>query len=495
LRDEPFTGARELELRLMEKQKLSISEYHGLAKNSLWGIASNISLVFVLVLTVLASRVLGDSVFGQYTFLLAVTTLLVDLSVLGTTDFVSIVVAREPGRTREMVANVVGLRIPASVLFVVVCLGIAWLSMPEAIWAALLISLDWVVRTVIHLLRGVLRARNVFRWDTQVATIERLAVLVCGGSGLFLFRSLNGLAVGYLVGRLVGMAASIHAYYRLGEVLRFRFQLEQWRRLIRGGLLIGVRGMLKGVSFRVDAFMLGLMRASSEVGWYGAAFKFLEASFFIQDAVGASFQPAISRAFGRKKRKTIAELYGRGLKVLLIVAGFATAAGVAYSYELIAFVFGTEYVNASSALMILICALPFVYCSMTSIVLLDAVGSQGRTVTFFAISVVLNLGLNLLLIPLYGYIGAAITTVVTEVFLAVALTWHSFRSGYVFPMVWVYGPLAASLAFIALALTLPTVIGALAGTVVFAATLLLMGVFDEADFGYGRDLLVRIKVL
>jgi O-antigen/teichoic acid export membrane protein len=477
----------------MEKETISASQYDGLARNSLWAITSNISLVFVLVLTVLASRVLGDAVFGQYTFLLAVTTLLVDLSVLGTTDFVSIIVAREPERTSEMVANILGLRIPASLLFVIVCVAIAWLVMPAALWGAVLISLDWVVRTVIHLLRGVLRARNVFRWDTQVATVERLAVLVLGAAGLFLFRNLTGFALGYLAGRLVGLLACIHAYYRLGEVLRLGFQFDQWRWLIRGGYLIGIRGMLKGVSFRVDAFMLGLLRASSEVGWYGAAFKFLEASFFIQDAIGASFQPAISRAFGKNNRELIAELFGRGLKVLLIVAGFATAIGVVYSYELISFIFGSDYVNATNALRILICALPFVYCSMTCIVMLDAVGSQSRTVGFFAVSVVLNLGLNLLLIPRYGYLGAAFTTIVTEVFLAVALTWFSFRIGYKFPSVWIYGPVAASLVFISLALVLPPALGILAGTGAFLAVLLILGVFDDADFGYGRNLLVKLR--
>lgn len=476
----------------MEKEKFSVSQYHGLAKNSLWGITSNISLVFVLALTVLASRVLGDAVFGQYTFLLAVTTLLVDLSVLGTTNFVSIIVAREPERTSEMVANILGLRIPASLLFVIVCLSIAFVSMPEVLLAALLISLDWVVRTVIHLLRGVLRARNMFRWDTQVATIERLAVLVFGGLGLLFFRNLTGFAFGYLVGRIVGMLACIRAYYRLGEVLRFAFQHDQWRWIMKGGFPIGVRGMLNGVSFRIDAFVLGLLRASSEVGWYGAAFKFLEASFFIQDAIGASFQPAISRAFGKHNREMIAELYGRGLKVLLIVAGFATAVGFAYANELVILVFGHDYANASSALRILIWALPFVYGSMTSIVLLDAVGSQSRTVAFFAISVVVNLVLNLLLIPRYGFLGAAMTTIVTEVFLAIVLIWFSFRSGYVFPVAWVYGPLAASLAFITFALVLPLAIGAIVGAGAFIVVLLILGVFDEADFGYGRNLMIRI---
>ena len=58
----------------MDRKTLSVPDYDRLVKNSLWIIISNLSLVFTLALTVLASRVLGDSVFGQYIFLLAIAT-------------------------------------------------------------------------------------------------------------------------------------------------------------------------------------------------------------------------------------------------------------------------------------------------------------------------------------------------------------------------------------------------------------------------------------
>jgi len=75
-------------------------------------------MLFVLALTIFASRLLGDSVFGQYVYLLAVTTILSELCVLGTTDYASILIAQEAEKTSLIMANTLGMRIPSSILYI-----------------------------------------------------------------------------------------------------------------------------------------------------------------------------------------------------------------------------------------------------------------------------------------------------------------------------------------------------------------------------------------
>jgi O-antigen/teichoic acid export membrane protein len=476
------------------QEKISISQYHTLAKNSLWVMLSNLSLGFVLLMTVISSRVLGDVVFGQYTFLLAIATILVDLSVLGTTDYVSIIVAREPDRTGELVANSFGLRIIFGSVYLAVCMLVVWLSMPFALLAGFFIAIDWVVRTLTHMLRGVLRARNRYGWDTRAVSIERLAVLVCASIGLLLTQRLEYFALGFFIGRLVGFWACLHAYKRLGEQVWVEYKPETWKGIIRGGFPIGFRGMLKGISFRVDAFVLGLMRITAEVGWYGAAYKFLEAGFLFQDAVGGSFQPAISRAFGQKNPRLVADLYGRAYKLLLIVGGLTAAFLFVNAEPIVMVIFGIEYINAVNALRILIWAMPLVFGTLTSIVLLDSVGAQGRTVPFFIISTSMNLALNLALIPYIGYMGAALTTVVTESFLSAILIYTVFRSGYRFPLTWLLGPVCAAVVFTVIGLLLQpfNLLGATIGLTAYILTLVFMKVFDQVDLGYGRQLILRL---
>jgi len=482
----------------MANQNSDTEQYHALAKNSLWVLVSQLSMVFILLLTILASRILGDHAFGQYVFLLAVSTILADLSVLGTTDYAAIRVARESHRTAHIVANALGLRIPLLIIFLAASEFVTWLSMPEALLAGLFIALDWAARTIIHLLRGVLRSRNRFGSDARVATIERVSVLICAATALYIDETLVSFAVGFFVGRFAGLLACFAAYLQLGERLYIAFDQHEWERLFRGGCPIGVRGVLKGISFRIDAIMLGFLQPLAEVGWYGAAYKLLEASFLFQSTVGLALQPPIARAYGQHNTDQAADLYGRAYKLLLVAGAAVTALGFVYADTVIFFVFGEEYRPAAAALAILVWAMLAVFSSMTSLVLLDAVDSGKKTVFPFAVAAVGNIILNAILIPHFGYIGAAWSTLVTELFLAIVLLHVSIADGYRFPSAWFSGPLLACLVFTATALLFKWLnwgwLGTLLSFVAFLAVLLAVRVFDQTDRNYFRFLLGRVRI-
>ncbi len=479
----------------MTDNKISTDAYHGLARNSFWVMVSNISMFSVLLITVFASRTLGDELFGKYVFLLAVNTVLADISVLGMTDYAAILVARERPRTASIVANALGLRIPFAAIFLAVSQLVIWFSMPEAQLAGLIIALDWVVRTVIHLMRGILRSRNAFSTDARVATIERGAVLLCTAIALYSGGGLISFALGFLAGRLFGVVACFRAYTGLGEHLYLSLDTQEWRNLLRGGAPIGLRGILKGLSFRIDAIMLGLFREASELGWYGAAYKLLEASFFFQEAVNTSFQPAISRAYGRSDHGLAADLYGRAYKLMLILGGVLAATAFLFADPLILLLFGEEFARSSGALEVLVWAMVFMFASTTSCTLLDAVESGIKTVRPYAIAAVANIVLNLALIPRYGYMGAAWSTLATELFLAVSMLKVSHAKKFTIPGRWLYGPIIACSALLGVALTIdqPHIVGLLLGCISFALLIVWLGVLDRVDTRYLKFLLSKIR--
>lgn len=469
--------------------------YHRLAKNSVWVALSNVSMMFVLALTVVASRVLGDAAFGQYVFLLAVTTILADLSVLGTTDYASILIARDERNADTILGNALGMRVPLSLLFLLASLTIVGVRMPEALLPGLLIALDWVARTIIHLLRGVLRAKDAFRADAIVATLERLVVLILATAALFYTRSLVGFAAGILVGRSLAVEICRRAVAATGVTARFEFRREEWARLLRRGVPIGVRGILKGISFRVDAIVLGFMRTAPEVGWYGAAYKFLEASFFFQEAVGVAAQPAISQAWGSGRRQELQEIFFRSYKALQLLGGMLAGAMFVYAGPLIELVFGPEYAEAAGTLRILAWAMLLTFSSLSCLVLLDAIDSGARTVVPFAVAAVLNLALNVLLIPRHGIEGAAAATLVTEALLAGMLLLVVARHDVRIPASAIIGSwisaFALVVACVAVGSLLPQWVAMLAGLLAFGFAILATRVLDATDLAYARFLLQR----
>jgi O-antigen/teichoic acid export membrane protein len=374
---------------------------------------------------------------------------------------------------------------------------VTWFTMPEALPASLFISLDWLVRTLIRFVRGVLRARDVFHLDAQVATTERLATLIAASVGLFAGRTLLAFTLGFLIGRIIALSFCLWVYLRLGERLWIGFQYREWRTILRNSLPMGLRGMLRVVSFRVDAVILGLLRPSQEVGWYGAAYQFVEVSFFFQEAIGGSFQPAIARASGRGLQGMVSDLYGRAYKLILTISGLGAAIGFVYAGRLVALAFGDNYVNSTPALRILIWVMLLVPSWMMSVVLLDAVGSQAKTVRPFFVSVAGTILLNLFLIQQVGFLGAAWSTLLTEFFLTITLLRTSFNLGYRFPLTWLVGPVVACGAFTAVASMLHSslILGAGLGLAAFLTTLVVFGVFDEVDRGYGQLLFKKVMNL
>lgn len=479
----------------MKRSPLDPTAYHRLATNSLWVGLCQASMVFAMALTIVGSRALGDAAFGQYVFLLAVTTVLGELAVLGTTDYASILIAREQPRAEIVLGNTLGLRIPLMLGFTLAVLTIVAVRTPEILLAGLLIALDWAARTVIHLLRGVLRARDAFPADARVGTLERLIVLILGATSVLHFRSLLAFATGILLGRLLALGLARRAVAAAGVAIRVRFQPAEWRRLLRGGVPIGIRGIFKGVSFRIDAIMLGVMRSAPEVGWYGAAYKFLEASFVFHEAVGVAVQPAISQAWGQGRRADLAEIFSRSYKVLQLVGAFLAALTFVYARPLVDHLYGAEYAASVDALRILAWTMLLSYSSLSCVFALDATDAGSRTVAPFALAAALNVLLNLAAIPTHGILGAAVTTLVTEGFVAAAMLVTVARRGLAVPASAMFGPGLAAGGFVLTALGATPWLGAWAslalGSAAFGFMAVATGVADELDRAYVRFLVRR----
>jgi len=90
---------------------------------------------------------------------------------------------------------------------------------------------------------------------------------------------------------------------------------------------------------------------------------------------------------------------------------------------IILLLFKPEYIPSILALQIVVWVLPFIFVNYIQGSLLTAMNRQVTYLKITAASLVLNVGMNLVLIPLYSYLGAAFVTVITEIF-SVALGFY-----------------------------------------------------------------------
>jgi O-antigen/teichoic acid export membrane protein len=175
--------------------------------------------------------------------------------------------------------------------------------------------------------------------------------------------------------------------------------------------------------------MLSLMKGDTAVGLYNAAYRLSEISTVIPAIFMTSMFPVLSR-FHKKSKDSFIIAYGKSIKYLFYLALPMAMVVTLLSKPIINLIFGAEFSGSIVALQILIWAAAIMYVSMVQGNTIISANKQMFCFKVTVFSAILNIILNLILIPRYSYIGASATTVATECFGFFIGIFFLFRWGY-----------------------------------------------------------------
>jgi O-antigen/teichoic acid export membrane protein len=163
---------------------------------------------------------------------------------------------------------------------------------------------------------------------------------------------------------------------------------------------------------RIDQVMLGEMIGAQAVGLYAAAVKLAELWSFVPGAITISVFPSIIAA-----KNTGVEMYGKRMQQLydlmaLLSIGIAVVITI-LSREVMGFLYGSAFIEASSTLMVYIWSGVATFLGIASSQFLTAENLTRISLYRTLIGMILNVLLNLLLIPSMGIVGAAVATLIS----------------------------------------------------------------------------------
>lgn len=249
-------------------------------------------------------------------------------------------------------------------------------------------------------------------------TLPTLAALVNGGvklglGWLLLSRGAEVsvvawvLPVGASCSLLVYIPGIFHLFRRLPQQasprLDWRFSLEQLRNT-PGFVAIGLFYML---DFQADTFLISLFLSQASIGWYGAAQTFMLGFWILAIAIRTALYPLMTRYQEVEPEKFI-ELYRKANKYLLIFI-LPTAAGITILAEpIILLVFEKAFLPAAAALQWSIWAAVFAFLNVPCTIMMLIFNRQRHTAWMAGTSMMLNIALNLWLMPRFGILGSAI---------------------------------------------------------------------------------------
>lgn len=244
------------------------------------------------------------------------------------------------------------------------------------------------------------------------------------------------------------------------------------------------------IAFKIDVVMLSSMKGDLAVGYYSAAYKFLEVLMFIPSAFVGSLFPVFSN-FYFSSRESLELLYEKSFKYLSIV-GLPIAVGTTLLAEkIIIFVYKEGFSESILALRVLIWTVPLIFLTYLLGTVIASINKQPIALKINIFSMLLNIGLNLILIPKYSLIGASVATVLTYV-LSVILCLYSV-SRYlckVHPQNFASKILIANLImalFILSFIKMNLLLIVSLSIVLYFGVLFLLGVINKADYDLLAD--------
>lgn len=196
--------------------------------------------------------------------------------------------------------------------------------------------------------------------------------------------------------------------------LKWRFNLKLAKNLIHDSWPLILSGLMVMIYLRIDQIMIKSMINNQALGNYAAAVKLSEIWYIFPVVITQSIFPAIMNA---KRNNEIT--YFRRLQTLYDIMVWS-AIGIAipisfFSNWIIFLLYGEAYTTASTVLTIHIWSSVFVFLGLASDKYLLAENLMKFTLYRSCLGVIVNIILNVILIKTYGIIGAAISTLVTQI--------------------------------------------------------------------------------
>lgn len=456
------------------------------------------SRVLGLVLNVVLARRLADAGYGRYSLILVMVMIAGMAADFGTANILIREVSHQRSRSNSLLGAALLIRclttviVSAVVILIVMAAGVDRdFALPLIIATVAIIPTSLSTATEAAL-QGYERmdlsalADVVF---SLVLTAVGAAVVYRGGGVTAMTAVFFGANVvrfgysfsvyGWLVGRFDGSGGS------------WRFDAGGARHMARESFPVLCWQLVSLAYYKLDVLFMGIFRSEAEVGWYAASYKLFEVPVMFGWLAVQALLPLMSRIF-HESSSSLMLLLEKGIKYIWI-AGLGAAALIAIlAGPVVRLLLPPEYEPAVNVLIVLGAALPFMVGCVLFGNLFIAMELQRRMAKWSILSLAVNAGLNLILIPPFGVMGAAVTTLVSEVFSFVLFYgFAAYFLGHVRFLEVFAGPAlvaGASLAVMLLLVGISPVLAAAAGAIFYGGALMLFRIISHDDLGYFRQL-------
>ena len=384
--------------------------------NTIWLFLGQIfSLLISFFIGAWIARYFGPEKYGLVNYVLSFVGLFTFIVALGTDGVLNRELVNYPKKRDELLGTSFWLRLFGGLLaFLITVIGAYLFGEKNNFWRILIVlySLSFFLQApyvISNYFFSIVQAKKSVQaqfYVTLISSALKICLILLGGSilWLILIYTIDCLWQSIFLFLLYRSQNLKVTDWRFQPRLAHQFWLDSWPLMLSSAAYF--------IYLRIDQVMVGRIMDESSVGIYAAAVRVTEILYFIPNIICGSLFPAIIKA-----RQVGQEFFINRLKYLYLLlgsTGLIVAVLVSILAEpLIAIIFGPAYSSSASVLKIYV---------WSSIGLFLGLGinqqltAENKTKTVFCINLIamiINVSLNLVLIPVMGLLGAAVATLIS----------------------------------------------------------------------------------
>lgn len=374
-----------------------------------------IQMAVGLFVGVYVARYLGPGQYGILSYAIAFVGLFSAIASLGLDSIVVRELIKTPQKRNELLGTVFCLKLAGAVLmFGAIIIGTRFISNDDFTGLLIIIIASSYIFQAFSVIDLNFQAevKSCYVVQAQIAQLIISSVikllLIWIGAPLLWF------AIVFLIDAIILAAGLAYNYLRNGRrIFAWKFKLAMAKALLKDSWMLMFASMSIMLYMQMDQIMIKTMLGNEELGFYAVAVKLSAVWYFIPMAITGSLFPAIISA--KKKSENLYHIRLQQLYDLMAWTAIAIALPITFlSPWVIKTLYGSAYLSGASVLSIHIWAGVFVFLGVASGRWLEI---ENYTKTYFFrtfIGAIINLILNIILIPKYGIDGAAIATLVSQ---------------------------------------------------------------------------------
>ena len=381
---------------------------------------------------IFSARYLGPELFGLLTFALAFTGIFGLLLDLGLNNLAIREVARDKSRANEYLSNTTFIKLIMGVvtfgLTAVVAYSLGYSGETLAVVYLLTLSTIFVAFTASFY--AIFQSFERMEYQSIGAILGGLLLLT--GAVILIARSAGVVAFAaiYLISNALVLGYSFFISIRKFHLFKVEVDLDFWGPTIRQALPFGLSGFFTTIYFWIDSLMLSLIQGNQAVGWYNAGYRLVFSLLFIPTIFSAAVFPAMSR-FHISSRDSLQLMWKKFVRFMLILAIPIAVGTTLLAGRVVPLIFGEGYAPSVAVVQLLIWSLVFIFLNATFVRLFESTNKQIVVTKITGLMVIVNVAINLVLIPKFSYVGASVAILITEVIALVVLFLLAERDRYV----------------------------------------------------------------